>query len=112
METFVPGMLPEEYEDLRQGVAKFADDEVAPVSAELDAKHEFPYALVAKMGQMGLFGLPFDEEYGGMGGDNFALCLAIEETGRGNQSLAITDRTSTRLNSSHVAISYAVICLK
>ncbi|MGO3067377.1 MAG: acyl-CoA dehydrogenase, partial [Brevibacterium linens] len=40
METFVPGMLPEEYEDLRQGVAKFADEEVAPVSAELDAKHE------------------------------------------------------------------------
>ncbi|AZU00021.1 acyl-CoA dehydrogenase family protein [Brevibacterium linens] len=90
METFVPGMLPEEYEDLRQGVAKFADEEVAPVSAELDAKHEFPYDLVAKMGEMGLFGLPFDEEYGGMGGDYFALCLAIEELGRVNQSLAIT----------------------
>lgn len=42
MTAFVPGMLPEEYEDLRQGVAKFADEEVAPVSAELDAKHEFP----------------------------------------------------------------------
>ena len=90
METFVPGMLPEEYEDLRQGVAKFADEEVAPVSAELDAKHEFPYDLVAKMGEMGLFGLPFDEEYGGMGGDYFALCLAIEEIARVNQSLAIT----------------------
>ncbi|WP_347031307.1 acyl-CoA dehydrogenase family protein [Brevibacterium paucivorans] len=90
MITFMPGQLPEEYESLRQQVAKFSDEEVAPVSAELDAKHEFPYKLVAKMGQMGLFGLPFDEKYGGMGGDYFALCLAIEELARNNQSLAIT----------------------
>ena len=89
-QTFTPGMLPEEYEDLRLQVAKFTDTEVAPVSAELDEKREFPYALVKKMGQMGLFGLPFDEEYGGMGGDYFALCLAIEEIARENQSLAIT----------------------
>ncbi|WP_051298154.1 acyl-CoA dehydrogenase family protein [Brevibacterium album] len=88
--AFVPGMLPEEYESLRQTVAAFTDEEVAPVSAELDAKHEFPYALVAKMGDMGLFGLPFPEEYGGMGGDYFALCLALEEIARENQSLAIT----------------------
>ncbi|WP_425427317.1 acyl-CoA dehydrogenase family protein [Brevibacterium ihuae] len=83
-------MLPDEYESLRKSVAKFTDDDVAPVSAELDAKHEFPYELVAKMGQMGLFGLPFAEEHGGMGGDYFALCLAIEEIARVNQSLAIT----------------------
>ncbi|MCK1802831.1 acyl-CoA dehydrogenase family protein [Brevibacterium sp. R8603A2] len=88
--TFTPGMLPDEYESLRRSVAKFTDDVVAPVSAELDAKHEFPYQLVAKMGQMGLFGLPFAEEHGGMGGDYFALCLAIEEIARVNQSLAIT----------------------
>ncbi|QCP04080.1 acyl-CoA dehydrogenase family protein [Brevibacterium sp. CS2] len=88
--TFTPGMLPDEYESLRKSVAKFTDDDVAPVSAELDAKHEFPYELVAKMGQMGLFGLPFAEEHGGMGGDYFALCLAIEEIARVNQSLAIT----------------------
>ncbi|WP_295690832.1 acyl-CoA dehydrogenase family protein [uncultured Brevibacterium sp.] len=88
--TFTPGMLPDEYESLRKSVAKFTDDDVAPVSAELDAKHAFPYELVKKMGQMGLFGLPFAEEHGGMGGDYFALCLAIEEIARVNQSLAIT----------------------
>lgn len=88
--TFTPGMLPDEYESLRKSVAKFTDDDVAPVSAELDAKREFPYQLVTKMGQMGLFGLPFAEEHGGMGGDYFALCLAIEEIARVNQSLAIT----------------------
>ncbi|MCQ9385363.1 acyl-CoA dehydrogenase family protein [Brevibacterium sp. 50QC2O2] len=88
--SFTPGMLPEEYESLRRSVADFADAEVAPVSAELDRAHAFPYELVAKMGDMGLFGLPFPEEYGGMGGDYFALCLAIEELARVNQSLAIT----------------------
>ena len=51
---------------------------------------EFPYPLVAQMADMGLFGLPFPEEYGGMGGDYFALCLAIEELGRVDSSVAIT----------------------
>jgi len=88
--VFVPGMLPDEYETLRRTVAKFTDDEVAPVSAELDAKHEFPYELVRRMGDMGLFGLPFPEEYGGMDGDYSALCLALEEIARENQSLAMT----------------------
>ena len=90
MKMFVPGMLDDEYESLRRTVAEFTDEEVAPVSAELDAKHEFPYALVEKMGDMGLFGLPFPEEHGGMGGDYFALCLALEEIARENQSLAMT----------------------
>ncbi len=85
-----PRNAPRRVRIARRSVAKFTDDDVAPVSAELDAKHEFPYQLVAKMGQMGLFGLPFAEEHGGMGGDYFALCLAIEEIARVNQSLAIT----------------------
>src|SRR6202020_165188 len=51
---------------------------------------EFPYDVVRQMGEMGLFGLPFPEEYGGMGGDYFALCLAIEELARVDQSVAIT----------------------
>ena len=42
------------------------------------------------MAQLGLFGLPFPEEYGGMGGDTFALCLALEELARVDSSVAIT----------------------
>ena len=42
------------------------------------------------MGEMGLFGLPFPEEYGGMGGDYFALCVALEELARVDSSVAIT----------------------
>lgn len=82
--------LDEDYRDLVATVREFADEVVAPVSAELDARHEFPYEITRQMGEMGLFGLPFPEEYGGMGGDYFALALALEELGRVNQSVAIT----------------------
>ena len=82
--------LDEDYQALSDTVREFADEVVAPVSAELDEKHEFPYEIVAQMGEMGLFGLPFSEEYGGMGGDYFALGLALEQLGRVNQSVAIT----------------------
>ena len=63
---------------------------IAPVIGDLYEKEEFPYAIVAKMGEMGLFGLPVGEEYGGMGGDYFALCLALEELARVDSSVAIT----------------------
>ncbi|MEV4598950.1 acyl-CoA dehydrogenase family protein [Amycolatopsis sp. NPDC049253] len=82
--------LDEEYEALRKTVEDFAHNEVAPVIGPMYEKEEFPYELVAKMGEMGLFGLPFAEEFGGMGGDYFALCLALEELARVDSSVAIT----------------------
>ncbi|RRO13126.1 acyl-CoA dehydrogenase [Saccharopolyspora rhizosphaerae] len=82
--------LSEEHEALRQSVQDFARKEVAPVIADYYEREEFPYPLVRKMGEMGLFGLPVPEEHGGMGGDYFALCLALEELGRIDQSVAIT----------------------
>ncbi|GAA1707536.1 acyl-CoA dehydrogenase family protein [Propioniferax innocua] len=82
--------LTEEYADLKAAVADFAQKEVAPVAAQHDKEHAFPYAIVSKMGEMGLFGLPFDEEHGGMGSDYFALSLALEELARVDQSVAIT----------------------
>ena len=82
--------LPDEYQQLVKTVRDFAREVVAPVSARHDAEHSFPYDVVAGMAEMGLFGLPFPEEYGGMGGDYFALCLALEELGKVDQSVAIT----------------------
>lgn len=82
--------LDDTHEALRQTVHDFAQREVAPVIGELYQREEFPYELVAKMGKMGLFGLPFAEEFGGMGGDYFALCLALEELARVDSSVAIT----------------------
>ncbi len=80
----------QEYTDLMHTVRDFAQTVVAPVSAKHDAEHSFPYEVIARMGEMGLFGLPFSEEYGGMGGDYFALALALEELGKVDQSVAIT----------------------
>jgi short-chain 2-methylacyl-CoA dehydrogenase len=82
--------LPEELEALRATVEEFAHDVVAPVIGKHYEDETFPYEIVAQMGRMGLFGLPFPEEYGGMGGDYFALCLALEELARVDSSIAIT----------------------
>jgi alkylation response protein AidB-like acyl-CoA dehydrogenase len=83
-------MLNEEHVALRQSVAEFAREVVAPAIAEHYENHTFPYEIVRQMAKMGLFGLPFPEEYGGMGGDFFALAVAIEELARVDSSVAIT----------------------
>jgi short-chain 2-methylacyl-CoA dehydrogenase len=82
--------LEEEHEALRKTVQEFAREEVAPVIGDLYERCEFPYDIVAKMGRMGLFGLPFPESVGGMGGDYFALCITLEELARVDSSVAIT----------------------
>jgi len=82
--------LAPEQQDLRDSVAQFAREVVAPVIGGHYERGEFPYDIVARMGKLGLFGLPFPEEYGGMGGDYFALCLALEELARVDSSVAIT----------------------
>ncbi|MFF0298323.1 acyl-CoA dehydrogenase family protein [Kitasatospora sp. NPDC004615] len=82
--------LSSDYEELRRTVAEFANDVVAPKIGEYYEQNEFPYEIIREMGRMGLFGLPFPEEYGGMGGDYFALCLALEELARVDSSVAIT----------------------
>ena len=83
-------LLDEEHERLRATVADFAREVVAPVIGGYYERGEFPYEIVAKMGKLGLFGLPFPEEYGGMGGDYFAFCLALHELARVDSSVAIT----------------------
>ncbi|MEV0840107.1 acyl-CoA dehydrogenase family protein [Actinocatenispora sera] len=82
--------LSEEQAALRESVRDFATEVVAPVIGDCYEREEFPYPVVKRMGEMGLFGLPFPEEYGGMGGDYFALCLALEELARVDSSVAIT----------------------
>jgi len=82
--------LSDEHEELRGTVAEFAREVVAPVIGDYYERCEFPYDIVARMGKLGLFGLPFPEEYGGMGGDLFALCVALEELAKVDSSVAIT----------------------
>src|SRR5580693_3752267 len=82
--------LDDEHAELRRTVEEFARDVVAPVIGGYYERGEFPYEIVARMGKLGLFGLPFPEEYGGMGGDYFAFCLALHELARIDSSVAIT----------------------
>jgi short/branched chain acyl-CoA dehydrogenase len=82
--------LNEEQEALRGTVEEFAREVVAPVIGGYYERGEFPYEIVAKMGKLGLFGLPFPEEYDGMGGDYLALCLVLHELARVDSSVAIT----------------------
>ena len=89
--------LDAEHEALRKTVEEFARDAIAPVIGSYYERCEFPYDIVAQLGRMGLFGLPFPEEYGGMGGDYFAHCLALEELGRVDSSVAITVEAAVSL---------------
>jgi len=91
--------LSDEHEALRKSVESFARDVVAPQAAAADRSGDFPYDVVAQMGELGLFGLPFPEQYGGMGGDFLAVCLAIEELARVDSSVAITLEAAVGLGS-------------
>ena len=91
--------LTEEEQSLYDTVCEFADEVIAPISYEADREHRLPMDVVAQMGQLGLFGLPFPEEYGGQGGDVMSLGLAIEAIARVNQSLAITLEAAVGLGS-------------
>jgi short-chain 2-methylacyl-CoA dehydrogenase len=80
----------DEQDALRKLVRAFAEGEIAPHAERWDAEHSFPVDVVRQMGELGLFGIPFPEQYGGGGSDLTSLCIAIEELGRVDQSLAIT----------------------
>jgi butyryl-CoA dehydrogenase len=82
--------LSEEQEAFRKVVRDFAEAEIAPHAEEWDRAHHFPVDAVLAMGELGLFGLPFPVEYGGSGADFTTFCLAVEELGRVDSSMAIT----------------------
>jgi alkylation response protein AidB-like acyl-CoA dehydrogenase len=89
--------LTDEQRLLRDTVRDFARNEVAPRAEELDRTKSFPYELVAKMGELGLMGIPFAEEYGGGGADTLSYALAVEELARIDSSVAITMAAHTSL---------------
>ncbi len=89
--------LTDEQRLLRDTVREFARQEIAPVAEDLDRTKSFPYEIVAKLGELGLMGIPFPEEYGGGGADNLSYALAIEELARVDSSVCITVAAHTSL---------------
>jgi alkylation response protein AidB-like acyl-CoA dehydrogenase len=82
--------LTDELQMLKENVRRFAVERVAPAIGEHYEARTFPYEIIREMGEMGLFGLPFPESEGGMGGDFFSLCIALEELARVDSSVAAT----------------------
>jgi short-chain 2-methylacyl-CoA dehydrogenase len=82
--------LAPEQQDFVKTVRAFVDDAIRPNAERWDEEGVLPIEAVKQMGDLGLFGLPFPEEYGGSGADFFTLCLAIEELARVSSSIAIT----------------------
>jgi butyryl-CoA dehydrogenase len=82
--------LTPEQEEFRRTVRAFAEEVVRPRAEEADRTETFPLDVVLAMGELGLFGVPFPEEYGGQGADLLTFCLAVEELGRVDQSVGIT----------------------
>ncbi len=89
--------LSEEHELVRRTVREFAEQRVAPVAAELDREHRFPYELVGELAELGLMGMPIPEEYGGGGADTLSYAIAVEELTRIDSSVAITLAAHTSL---------------
>ncbi|HVS49222.1 MAG TPA: acyl-CoA dehydrogenase family protein [Candidatus Dormibacteraeota bacterium] len=94
--------LSTEQQAIRDTCRDFAREVVAPAAVELDREHRFGYDVVRQMGELGLFGLPFPEEYGGAGGDFLSLCLAIEEISRADTGVGITLEAAVCLGASPI----------
>jgi butyryl-CoA dehydrogenase len=94
--------MTDEQEAVRKLVREFAEAEVAPHAEAWDRDHTFPVDTIRAMGDLGLFGIPFPEEYGGGGGDLTTLCVAIEELARVDQSVAITLEAGVGLGASPI----------
>jgi alkylation response protein AidB-like acyl-CoA dehydrogenase len=96
--------LTEDHELLRRTVREFAETRIAPVAEELDRESRFPYELVQEMAELGLMGIPIEEEYGGAGADTVAYAIAIEELTRIDSSVAITVAAHTSLGTMPIAL--------
>ncbi len=82
--------LSDDHRLIQKTVREFALGEISPIAEQLDREKQFPYEIIAKLGELGLMGIPFPAEYGGGGGDTLAYVLAVEELTRIDSSVAIT----------------------
>jgi len=89
--------LTEEHRMIARMVREFAEKEIAPRAEEIDATDQFPDDLFRRMGELGILGIPFPEEYGGSGGGYMSMVLALEEIARVSGSMAITLDAQTSL---------------
>jgi len=92
--------LSEEQRAIRNVCREFARDVIAPAAPALDREHRFGYDIIRQMGELGLFGIPFAEQWGGAGGDFLSYCIAIEEISRADAGIGITLEAAVSLGAS------------
>jgi len=96
--------LTEEQEQLRRAVRGFAEKEIAPHVSEWDETSEFPAAVVKKLGEMGLMGVIFPEEFGGAGMGYVEYVLAVGELSRVDGSVGIIVASHNSLCTNHIML--------
>src|SRR3954453_12260990 len=89
--------LSDDHRLIQETVRDFARNEVAPVAEELDKEKRFPYEIVEKLGDLGLMGIPYPQEWGGGGADTLSYAIAVEELARVDSSVGITVAAHTSL---------------
>lgn len=94
--------LTREQKMVRELVRDFAKQEIAPHAEHVDKTGEFPLKTFKKMGELGLFGIPFPEDYGGSGGDTISYALAVEEIGRACGSTGLSYAAAVSLGASPI----------
>jgi short/branched chain acyl-CoA dehydrogenase len=88
--TYINPLITDKHEELRLKIRKFAEEEIAPHIEQYDVKGEFASDIVAKMGDLGLFGISIPEEFGGLGLDTLSYIIIVEELSRVDGSMAAT----------------------
>ncbi len=97
--------LPEEIEAMRDAVARWVSDRLAPRADEIDASNEFPRDLWPELGEMGLLGITADEEFGGSGMGYLAHCVATEEISRGSGSVGLSYAAHSNLCVNQISLN-------
>jgi alkylation response protein AidB-like acyl-CoA dehydrogenase len=91
--------LTEEQKLIRDTIREFAQKEIVPIARHTDEMGEFPWQTFKKLGELGLMGLPFPEQYGGAGGDTVSYVLAVEEISAACGSTGLTYAAHVSLGS-------------
>ena len=86
-----------EQQMVKKMLKEFAENEIEPISAEIDEKAEYPYETVAKLGELGVMGMPFPQEYGGAGTDYLTYIMAVEEISKVDASHGVIVQTHNAL---------------
>ncbi|WP_276273937.1 acyl-CoA dehydrogenase family protein [Haloarcula litorea] len=96
--------LPDEHRMMRESVREFCENEIAPIAQEIEDEHRFPAEVFDELARLDVLGVPIDEEYGGLGGDQLMYALVCEELGRVSGSIGLSYAAHVSLGSKPIEL--------